>query len=514
MNLKIAGIGPGSVEGITAEAEKALGEAELIVGYDLYVSLIKDMFPEKEYYTSGMRHEIERVEHAVKCAAAGKNTVLICSGDAGVYGMASLAFEIAEAYGLDSSEIEIIPGVTAALSCAAVLGSPLSCDFAVISLSDLLVPAERIKNRLICAAESGMPVVIYNPGSKKRNDYLNHACRIMLRFRPPETVCGIVKNAGRAGQRAEIMTLGRLADFRADMMTTVIIGCSDTRVIDGRMVTPRGYSSKYDLGAEGRNTEKDVYGRGRVLVFGGTSEGRIIASRISEKGYETWLSVATDYGKETAEVHLNGVKIISGKMPETEIEYLMRSRRFSCVIDATHPYAVHISKSIKTAAENTDTKLVTVKREVERGPSDESIMFFDTITDIIDYLNSTDGRVFFATGSNAAEEYSRLRNLSDRAAVRILPSADAVVRMKDAGFSSRNIICMQGPFSYEMNLACFRFSGAEYLVTKSSGETGGFDEKISAAEKLGMKVLVAAPPLQEDGISVDDVINMASEGRL
>ncbi|MGI6206203.1 MAG: precorrin-3B C(17)-methyltransferase [Anaerovoracaceae bacterium] len=544
MNMKVVGIGPGSLEGMTGEARKALEDARLIVGYGLYADLVREYFPDKEYYTTGMRHETERVEYALEKAASGVSTALICSGDAGVYGMASLAFETAERLGLDASEIEIVPGVTAALSCAALLGSPLSCDFAVISLSDLLVPRERIGHRLRCAAESGMPVVIYNPGSKKRKDYLKHACSILLAYRPPETLCGVVRNAGREGQETELMTLGRLSGLEADMLMTVIIGGSETREISGRMVTPRGYASRYgngrpaaghELGLESgsggstmkqKRNESDSSGTAgsteerlksrRILIFGGTSEGRILASCARDAGYETWLSAATDYGRETAEVPgagCSGVNIISGRMPEEKIEELLLEKKFSCVIDATHPYAVHISKSIEKAAEAADTSLVRVARKTESGPSGEDIMFFDTMDDIVEYLNGCTGKIFFSTGSGAAESYARLDGIAERAAVRILPSADAVGKVKKAGFSSRNIICMQGPFTKEMNRACFRFFGSDYLVTKSSGKAGGFYEKIDAARELGMKILVLAPPPCAEGISMEEAVKMIGEGR-
>ncbi|MDD7408726.1 MAG: precorrin-3B C(17)-methyltransferase [Anaerovoracaceae bacterium] len=524
MKLSIVGIGPGSAGGMTLEARERLSESELIVGYGLYVDLVKDLFPEKEYYTSGMRKETERVRFAVEKAAAGTRTALVCSGDSGVYGMASLAFETAEALGLEAGDIEVIPGVTAALSCGALLGSPLSCDFAVISLSDLLVPWERIEKRLACVAESDMPLVLYNPSSKKRRDHLKKACRIMMGSRSPRTVCGIVRNAGREGQSAELMSLEELADYEADMLTTVIIGGSSTRNICGRMVTPRGYSGKYDIAGKGgqngsgeeenEKTDRISRGGGPLLIFGGTSEGRELALRAERAGYETWLSTATEYGRETAQAHLKGVKILAGKLPEDEIESLIRNRGFSCVIDATHPYAGHISGSLEQAAENTGIKLVRVRRKIQTGPTDEEVMFFSTMDEIIDFLNGTEGGVFFSTGSNAAESYSRLIDMEERGCVRILPSAEALEKVKKAGFSSRNIMCMQGPFSEEMNEACFSFFNVRWLVTKSSGRAGGFDEKISAARRLGIKVLVLAPPQETEGIAMEEALKMIGEGRL
>ena len=185
-----------------------------------------------------MKQELERCRLALEHAAGGETTAMICSGDAGIYGMASPVLELAEEYGV---EIEIISGVTAASSGAALLGSPITCDFAVISLSDLLTPMELIEKRLEKAAEADFCIVLYNPSSHRRSDYLKHACEIIMRHRSPSTVCGIARNIGREGEKAQIMTLAELAETQVDMFTTVFIGNTATKEIDGKMVTPRGY---------------------------------------------------------------------------------------------------------------------------------------------------------------------------------------------------------------------------------------------------------------------------------
>lgn len=236
--LYIVGTGAGSREGMTLAAERALLESELIVGYTKYTELLKEIFPEKEYASTGMRQEKERVELAL-CEAQTRTVALVCSGDPQLYGMAGLAYELAENY--PETVIEVVPGVTAAFSGGAVLGSPLTHDFAVISLSDLLTPAEKIRRRLECAAECDMVIVLYNPSSKSRADYLQKACDIVLKHRSGETVCGYVRNIGRDGQESRVLTLSELRDTAVDMFTTVYIGNSETKVIVGKMVTPRGY---------------------------------------------------------------------------------------------------------------------------------------------------------------------------------------------------------------------------------------------------------------------------------
>lgn len=239
MKLYVVGFGCGSYDGMTVEAEKAIQNSDVIVGYTVYAELMKKYFPEKEYFCTGMRQEKERVKYALEQASDGKTVALVCSGDSSVYGMAGLAYEFSADY--SNVEIETVAGVTAALSGGAILGAPLTHDFAVISLSDLLTPWDKIEKRLMCAAEADFTVALYNPSSAKRADYLKKACEIMLKYKSPETVCGYVKNIGREGEESGMLTLEELKNMQADMFTTIFIGNSETKIIGGKMVTPRGY---------------------------------------------------------------------------------------------------------------------------------------------------------------------------------------------------------------------------------------------------------------------------------
>lgn len=240
--LYVVGLGPGGAEYMTEEARAALARADVLVGYTVYLDLVRDMFPDKEIFTTPMRQEIERCRRALEIASGGKTVAMLSSGDAGVYGMAGLILEMSGEF--PEVEIEVVAGVTAALSGAAVLGAPLMHDFCVISLSDLLTPWETIERRLRCAAEGDFAVCIYNPCSKKRRDHLRRACDILLDVKSPDTVSGWVRNIGREGQEMKILTLGELRDEELDMFTTVFVGSSKTRRIGGRMVTPRGYENK------------------------------------------------------------------------------------------------------------------------------------------------------------------------------------------------------------------------------------------------------------------------------
>lgn len=243
MKIYVVGLGPGAWEKMTGEAKAALEASDEITGYEVYIDLIRDRFSHKTLLTTPMTKEADRCRLAIEEALSGKTVAMVCSGDAGVYGMAGLMYELAQEY--DPVEIEVIPGVTAACAGAAVLGAPLIHDFAVISLSDLLTPLERIHRRLDCGAAADFVLCLYNPSSKKRGDYLRQACDIVLRHRSPETVAGIVRNIGREGQEARIMTLGELRNTAVDMFTTVYIGNSQTRKIGDKMVTPRGYEGKH-----------------------------------------------------------------------------------------------------------------------------------------------------------------------------------------------------------------------------------------------------------------------------
>ena len=237
--LYVVGLGPGGSRWMTWEARAALEQAEVLCGYTVYLDLIRGEFPDKEYFSTPMTQEIERCRAALERARSGRTTALVCSGDAGVYGMAGPVLELAPQF--PEVGIQVVPGVTAALAGAAVLGAPLMHDFTVLSLSDLLTPWEVIRRRLELAAQGDFVLCLYNPSSRRRRDHLRMACDIVLAHRGPETVCGWVRNAGRAQEEHQVLTLGELQEAQVDMFTTVFIGSAATRRIGDRMVTPRGY---------------------------------------------------------------------------------------------------------------------------------------------------------------------------------------------------------------------------------------------------------------------------------
>ena len=238
--IYIVGIGPGREEMMTGEAVAALEQADVIVGYTVYVKLLGERFAGKKLLTTPMRQETERCELCFREAEAGKRVVLICSGDAGIYGLASLMYELGEEY--PQTELIVIPGITAASSGAAVLGAPLNHDYCVISLSDLLTPWEKIEARLVAAIQGDFAIAIYNPSSHKRKDYLKRACDIMLAAgADPMRACGYVENIGREGCQSHVCTLAELRECQVNMFTTVFVGNEKTRIDGDHLVTPRGY---------------------------------------------------------------------------------------------------------------------------------------------------------------------------------------------------------------------------------------------------------------------------------
>jgi precorrin-3B C17-methyltransferase len=237
----VVGIGPGAVDLMTIRAKNILEKVDIIAGYNAYLDLVKPYFPDKEYLGNGMTGEVKRCEAALAKAMEGKSVAMISSGDAGIYGMAGLVLELAK--GMDL-EIVTVSGITAAASGAALLGAPLMHDFAIISLSDRLTDWDLIQKRVRLAAEADLSIVLYNPRSKGRPDYLETARQLCLTAKKPDTPVGIVKNIGREGETVILTTLEKMNVADVDMFSTVFIGNSKTFIENGKMITPRGYLEK------------------------------------------------------------------------------------------------------------------------------------------------------------------------------------------------------------------------------------------------------------------------------
>jgi precorrin-3B C17-methyltransferase len=286
--IMLVGLGPGSHAHLTARARAAIAEADTVIGYVTYIRLVADLLDGKEVIKKSMTEELDRAIEAFERARAGKTVALISSGDAGVYGMAGPTFEVLFQAGWtpDSEiEVEIVPGASALNTCAALVGAPLTHDFCAISLSDLLTPWPTIARRLDAVAYADFVVALYNPKSGRRTRQIQEAQRIFLRHRDPKTPVAIVKSAFRPKQRLEFTTLEKMAEADIGMLSTVLIGNSNTFIRDGLMVTPRGYANKYDV-AEGERSTK-----------GGEQAGRSLST-----GLNGWLEAIRDSGKSAAEL--------------------------------------------------------------------------------------------------------------------------------------------------------------------------------------------------------------------
>jgi precorrin-3B C17-methyltransferase len=253
--LTIVGIGPGAREHTTPAALAAIARAEVVVGYTTYIKIVRDLLDGKEVVKTGMTEEIGRARAAVDQARAGRHVVVISSGDAGVYGMAGLVFQVLGETGWkrgDAPELRLVPGITALSSCGSLVGAPLGHDFCAISLSDLLTPWPVIAKRIDAAASADFVIGLYNPASGRRTRQIVEAHDIILKHRPPETPVALVKSAYRKLEHIDMTDLGHFLEYEIGMLTTVLVGASSTFMFEGFMVTPRGYTNKYTWDGEAK----------------------------------------------------------------------------------------------------------------------------------------------------------------------------------------------------------------------------------------------------------------------
>ncbi len=286
--IMLVGLGPGSQAHLTARARAAIAEADTVIGYVTYIRLVAELLEGKEIIRKSMTEELDRALEALERARRGRKVALISSGDAGVYGMAGPTFEVLFQAGWTPDaeiEVEIVPGASALNTCAALVGAPLTHDFCAISLSDLLTPWPTIARRLDAVAYADFVVALYNPKSGRRAQQIVEAQRLFLRHRRADTPVAIVKSAYRPKQRIEFTTLERMAEADIGMLSTVLIGNSNTFVRDGLMVTPRGYANKYEVAAGERTT------------LGGEQAGRSLST-----GLAGWLETIRASGRSAAEL--------------------------------------------------------------------------------------------------------------------------------------------------------------------------------------------------------------------
>jgi cobalt-factor III methyltransferase len=512
--LNLVSVGPGFMHLVPPLAEIALRDSDVVVGYKLYFTWIQSLIDGKEIHSFSLTQERERAQKAIACARAGKIVSLVSSGDIGIYGMAPLIFE--EMTEDETFQLQIIPGVSAANSSAALLGSPLSHDFATLSLSDLLCPWEWIENRARHLAKADLVVALYNVQSQSRPDGIYRILRILLEEKTANTWCGVVRNAFRPDQSVYLCSLAELLDRQFDMLTTIIVGNRFTQRKGQFIYTPRGYNG-WNAGSAGNagnagNAERaaatdNVHYRKRltansqpltanpppVWFFSGTADGNALAAEISGRGHRVIVSTVSDYGAELASIAAPDVEIRAGRRGVAVRRNELRRSRAVAIIDATHPFATEISSQLIQLSAELNIPYIRYERPAVVLPS-----FARQATEMQTAARlaiEIGRRIFLATGIKDLDTFVTERGAEQREwFLRITPDAVSLELALKAGIPRPHICAMQGPFSSDFNIALWSAWNVDCVVTKESGEIGGFCAKAEAADKLGIPLIVVRRP--------------------
>ncbi len=491
--LNLVSVGPGFNDLIVPRAEAALRGSDVIVAYELYLRWIEPWLVGKEIHTPPLTQERERALLAIEKARNGAKVALISSGDIGIYAMAALAFE--EMREDDSYEVNVVPGITSANACASLLGSPLSHDFATLSLSDLLCPWEWIENRARNIAEADLACVLYNVQSAGRQQGVYRILHRMLEFKAPHTLCGVVKNAYRPGQQVSIHRLEELPALQFDMLTTILIGNRFTRRKRGYIFTPRGYNdwTAPDV-APAMPPEPHALPAHAVWVFAGTSDGNALATQLAAgQGCPVIVSVATEYGGEVAMKDCPGVSVWSGRQGiEARRQALVRSHA-RALVDATHPYANLISEQLMALSRELGIPYLRYERPSARAA--ECGELCTSMAQAAERAIALGQRIFLATGSKDLATFLHAPGANEREwFVRVTAEPEFIQRAIDLGVPRSHLCAMQGPFSQAFNTALWRDWKIDCVVTKDSGAAGGYRAKAAAAQALDIPLLVVGRP--------------------
>lgn len=497
--LNLVSVGPGFSEHTTKAAQYALRHSDLIVSYELYLTWIRVFIAGTETITTPLTQERERAEAAIAAARAGRAVSLISSGDIGIYAMAALVFELMEEE--DTFAVKVIPGITAANSCASILGSPLSHDFATLSLSDLLCPFQWIEERAKAIASADLCCVLYNVQSERRQDGVYRILDILSSGKSDRTLCGVVKNAYRPGQTHYIATLAELKRQKFDMLTTLIIGNRFTQKKRDWIFTPRGYGSweidKDKDKDKGKDLDLETPPADAIWIFSGTSDGNEAARQIAETGRPIVLSVAGDYGAAIGKAAIEGAHVVSGRLGEAKRKELMQISNCRAVIDATHPYAEKISTQLTKLSKELEIPYLRLERESKLTDEHDNVFFCNTVEEAAARAIALGQRIFIASGSKDIETYLAASR-ADKCQwfLRLIPDPSLLERATKLGIPSDHICAMQGPFSQAFNEALWRDWQIDCVITKDSGTAGGAEEKLRAAQNLKIPLIVIKRPLK------------------
>jgi len=476
---------------IVPRAEAALRDSDVIVAYDLYLRWIEPWITGKEIHTPPLTQERERALLAIEKARSGAKVALISSGDIGIYAMAALAFD--EMREDDDYEVNVIPGITSANACASLLGSPLSHDFATLSLSDLLCPWDWIEQRGRHIAQADLACVLYNVQSAGRQEGVYRILNIMLESKSPKTLCGVIHNAYRPGQKVSIHHLEDLLSLQFDMLTTIVIGNRFTQRKRGFIFTPRGYNN-WDSPAE-QPVINDLPEHA-LWVFSGTSDGNALANELAQQGYPVVVSAATEYGGEVAAQHCSGVSVWAGHQGVEAQRQALSQNQARVIVDATHPYANLISEQLMGLSQSLNIPYLRFER-----PSSfetDSGVECDSTEQAAEQAIAIGRRIFLTTGSKDLATFLQAPGAAEREwFVRVTPEPEFIQRAIDLGVPRSHICAMQGPFSQAFNEALWRDLKIDCVITKDSGYAGGYQAKVAATQALNLPLLVIKRPKLE-----------------
>lgn len=501
--LNLVSVGPGFADMIVPRACAALEASDVIVGYELYMRWIEPLIAGKEIHTPPLTQERERALLAIEKARGGATVALISSGDIGVYAMAALAFE--EIRADDTFQVNVVPGITSANACASLLGSPLSHDFATLSLSDLLCPWDWIEHRARHIAQADLACVFYNVQSAARQQGVYRILAIMLESKAPGTLCGVVRNAYRPDQEVNIHRLDELPGLTFDMLTTVVIGNRFTERKGKHIFTPRGYNN---WAAE--PVAAAMMPQQALWVFSGTSDGNALAGQLAQHGYPVVVSAATSYGADVAAMatlDCPGVTIWSGPSGVEARKQALILSKARVLLDATHPYASLMSQQLIDLSRSLGIAYIRYERPSAVDPavlpainsaadSDAtSPVLCDSIEHAAQQAIASGKRIFLSTGS---KDVARFLQAPGAGAcewfVRVTPEPEMIQRALDAGLPRSHICAMQGPFSQAFNTALWQDWNIDCIVSKDSGAAGGYQAKRAAAQALAIPFLVIQRP--------------------
>jgi precorrin-6x reductase len=529
--LNLVSAGPGFADMIVPRAAAALRDSDVIVAYELYLRWIAPWLEGKEIHTPPLTQERERALLAIDKARGGARVALISSGDIGIYAMAALAYE--EMREDDAYAVNVIPGITSANACASLLGSPLSHDFATLSLSDLLCPWEWIEHRARHIAQADLACVLYNVQSAGRQEGVYRILHTMLESKAPHTLCGVVRNAYRPGQQVAIHRLDELPALQFDMLTTIVIGNRFTQRKRDWIFTPRGYNDWASdalpraAGAQ-ETTQKTTpeaalaptaasavaaasapaaaaLASDAVWVFSGTGDGNALAAAVAAQGHPVVVSAATEYGGSVALQDCPGVSVWAGRQGVEARRQALRRSRARVLLDATHPFATLISEQLIALSRELGIPYLRYERAGALGAADAThaadgtdaagVEACDTMAQAAILAAARGQRIFLATGSKDLALFLQAPGAAQRDwFARVTAEPEFVQRALDLGIPRSRLCAMQGPFSQGFNEALWRDWQIDCVVTKDSGEAGGYRAKLAAAQALGIPLIVVRRP--------------------